>query len=613
MEVSLNVGTGSLGLQSLVKQQRDSLSAASNSNPSLSKSALGGEKASQSFSNVLEQTSQATSSPDRSSTPKKETEVQKNPNRPIRGQNKATAKQQQKTQANVNRGFNSSEVPTDSEIVLDEASGLLRSRTIPVQAKLPNGIEEIDFNEISQEIPVDQAAMMKFLISMKSELGIEPQDILNAMDNLTTEELMKAPEDTMTQVLNGLDLGNAERERAGQLYQTMLKETAVAKLSGWARTNGQDVNMKVMGPEEIKQQKLLASLDRMNQQFFVQDRPVDSQFISTDEMMVTGEQKQGQPVNALPPMADPRSYPSNKGIDQKRKDDFKMPEFFPVVAAPITTQVPGESSTGSVVQAQSLQGLQNAAFMNPAGKTSLEPVGAFSKSPEMIQSMNVASGAVPVTVAVEDDAEWGDSGEESESDSSTFQTGQPQAAIKPGGNLFTQSAMAAPVIAKPGEESANVRNLIQGAQILIQKGGGEMKVKMQPEGMGEVDLKVSVHQGRVDVQMLTDNNDIKKLLESGLSDLKESLVGHKLNLDTVKVDVAQKFHPDLGSQLEQQQREMAREFLGQFRQQNQSNRSGFMDVTGLKNYGARSKVQTPSDVPAASRARETSRRLDLVA
>ncbi|HEX4922852.1 MAG TPA: flagellar hook-length control protein FliK, partial [Bdellovibrionales bacterium] len=166
---------------------------------------------------------------------------------------------------------------------------------------------------------------------------------------------------------------------------------------------------------------------------------------------------------------------------------------------------------------------------------------------------------------------------------------------------------------KPGDEAANVRQVIQNAQLLIQKGGGEMKIQMSPEGMGHVDLKVSVQDGKVDIKMLTENTETKKLLESGLSDLRENLIGHKLNIDSVKVDVAQKFQPDLDSQLAQQQREMAREFLGQFRQQNQANRQGFADTTGLKSYGKRSKTMTPADVPAAARARDNSRRLDLVA
>ena len=61
---------------------------------------------------------------------------------------------------------------------------------------------------------------------------------------------------------------------------------------------------------------------------------------------------------------------------------------------------------------------------------------------------------------------------------------------------------------------------------MIKDGGGEMKIQMNPEGLGEVNLKVLVEDGNVNIEMIADNKDAKKLMEKGLLDLKANLAQH---------------------------------------------------------------------------------------
>ena len=165
------------------------------------------------------------------------------------------------------------------------------------------------------------------------------------------------------------------------------------------------------------------------------------------------------------------------------------------------------------------------------------------------------------------------------------------------------------------DDQANVRNVLQGAQLLVQKGGGEMTVKLTPEGMGTVDVKVLVKDGKVDIQMFADSVEAKKLLESGLDDLKGSLLQHKLSLENVKVDaVNTKLGTALDQQFANQERESAREFLGQFREFNNSRRNAFHDIGDLKGYGSsKSKQLRPEDVQMPSTSKARNKRLDLVA
>jgi flagellar hook-length control protein FliK len=135
----------------------------------------------------------------------------------------------------------------------------------------------------------------------------------------------------------------------------------------------------------------------------------------------------------------------------------------------------------------------------------------------------------------------------------------------------------------------NVQNLIENAKILSQKGGGEMQMKLTPEGLGEVQLKVTVANGKVDLELKSQNQEVKKMLESTLSELKSSLAQHSLSIDKVKVDVGTQDSTSSGDSFLKQfqmndNREQARQFLGQCRDNNFSQRNNMLDLPGFKNY-----------------------------
>src|SRR5690606_27235591 len=129
----------------------------------------------------------------------------------------------------------------------------------------------------------------------------------------------------------------------------------------------------------------------------------------------------------------------------------------------------------------------------------------------------------------------------------------------------------------------NVEKIMTQAQTLAQKGGGEMKIQLNPEGLGEIHLKVHVKEGQVGLQMLTESQDAKKLIESSLNELKLALGEHKLNLNDIKVDVSQKMSQEMLQQ--DARREDAREFLSQFRQFNEGFKQAFgASGDAVRNY-----------------------------
>ncbi|AZZ37864.1 hypothetical protein CIK05_14000 [Bdellovibrio sp. qaytius] len=105
----------------------------------------------------------------------------------------------------------------------------------------------------------------------------------------------------------------------------------------------------------------------------------------------------------------------------------------------------------------------------------------------------------------------------------------------------TEAAAGAAATAKPNGDTdamkdANVREVMNQAKYLVTAGGGEMTVKMTPEGMGEVNLKVMLDNGKINIEMNAQDKSVKKMLEDNLSDLKSSLATHQMRVEHVKIN-----------------------------------------------------------------------------
>lgn len=121
------------------------------------------------------------------------------------------------------------------------------------------------------------------------------------------------------------------------------------------------------------------------------------------------------------------------------------------------------------------------------------------------------------------------------------------------------------------EESreANIDEIMSQARYLVKKGGGEVTVKMSPEGMGEVQLKVLLQDGKLNVEMQTQDKNVKKLIEESLSDLKSGLAAHRLSLEHVKIDTVNATNADNNTQFQSNLNQghsqgQAREFWNDF-------------------------------------------------
>ncbi|MFL5813528.1 MAG: flagellar hook-length control protein FliK, partial [Bdellovibrionia bacterium] len=97
--------------------------------------------------------------------------------------------------------------------------------------------------------------------------------------------------------------------------------------------------------------------------------------------------------------------------------------------------------------------------------------------------------------------------------------------------------------------SSNIRNITS-------QGGGEIRVKLHPENLGELHLRIVTDGKQVGIHVQASDDKARKILEESLSDLKDSLSKHQLSLGSVDFAVGQAqgtFSSDMGNDSRQSQ------------------------------------------------------------
>lgn len=99
---------------------------------------------------------------------------------------------------------------------------------------------------------------------------------------------------------------------------------------------------------------------------------------------------------------------------------------------------------------------------------------------------------------------------------------------------------AAPVRVAP--LAAEVQEKVQaGIKVSLEQGGGEVKMKLNPESLGEVRIKLNVASGVVRAEIIVESSEVKRIIEADSSFLRDSLGAHGLTLDKCVVEVGRSF------------------------------------------------------------------------
>jgi flagellar hook-length control protein FliK len=494
-----------------------------------------------------------------------------------------------------------------------------------------------------------QKVMQKFMDSMESEFGIPPERIVEAMTELSDPQLLASPEDTASQVIAKLDLSPEDSEKAQAMYMSMLLQ-----LSGTLP--------QIRDPEPLlpKEKMLMAataglggreylsarerkaalnqSLDQMNQKFFMKE-PVQGQIV-TDPLSSDLSKDLGQLSQETDFKLNSYIHPK-KGIDVQKLQTYEQIKSIPTADVSATKANSAEALNQQSSDADQMDLLKGLSALAAAAGALSEAVKEDPGNQAALKMEKVVDG---IDTKMMMNSEFGKIGENLEQSSdfgnSNSDEGKPQ--DQDSSKAFSRSMSVeksdffinpkatsemtntslnqktsfdipqiAPATTQVGgekESDINIKQIMNQTQYMIKKGGGEATVRMSPEGLGQVHLKVILNEGKVNIQMSAENNEAKKIIESHIGDLKATLNTHKLSVDQVKVDVGnqlanQNDNSQNSSQFRQDPgREQARQFLGQFRDENSNRRDPFYEMPGIKSYADKTRGPDPLKSSAESRS-----------
>lgn len=110
-----------------------------------------------------------------------------------------------------------------------------------------------------------------------------------------------------------------------------------------------------------------------------------------------------------------------------------------------------------------------------------------------------------------------------------------------------------PAKSPPVNQQDVVRQIVEQAKLTLRPGQSEMVLRLRPEHLGELTLKISEASGNISAVFQSNNPEVRQVIEAALPQLKQDLGQQGIKIDTISVisDAAQFF--DQGRQQQQQQ------------------------------------------------------------
>ncbi len=103
-------------------------------------------------------------------------------------------------------------------------------------------------------------------------------------------------------------------------------------------------------------------------------------------------------------------------------------------------------------------------------------------------------------------------------------------------NTNVEKKAATLEVKSESQNSAQVNQILQQAKYLITRGGGEVTVTMTPEGLGEVHLKVILENGKMNLELNTQDKAVESLIKDSLAHLRSSLADQQINVEHVTLN-----------------------------------------------------------------------------
>ena len=454
-------------------------------------------------------------------------------------------------------------------------------------------------------------AIRKFMDSFESEFGVPPEEMVEAMSQLTTQDLEKPPEKTVDTLIAKLDLEPQDEAKAKQMYMGLVVQlkqidTRVAMPQAHDDMLSQLSAQRVQLSAE-KKEVMGSQVKDLSDKFWM--RGAQAEKTMSPEMnqlqvreflkkMVTAEsagidgQAQVEMPEAMSSTENLMKRIKSEGAEESSSEDLAeldsqedfqfMPESSGMKALERNNSAQDANAQG---HGKDQHKSNEEAGTKIKGGISKEAIMAEFKKlgikPEQMQTKKIEKADVEALLNL-------DPGSLPQSKFESLKSIMPAAPLQPVAEM------------SPSQKMENMQQVVNQAQILLKNGGGEVKVEMTPEGMGKVQLKLQLIDGKVQLHMNTETKEAKKLIESSMSELKQSLAAHQLSMDLVKVDVVHKptasheARNDLQNQMQNfmdhQQRDGTKQFWQQFNE-NFGNRQARDNMFDAQNINSPAKNQ----------------------
>lgn len=558
--------------------------------------------------------------------------------------------------------------PNEESQVVDSPEADSHQSTSSVSSDV-NSYENPDSEENKNRTAAatKQAVMNVFFEKMQTEVGVSPNQIMEAFAKLSVSELVGPPEESAEKVIEQLNLQGIEKEKAHGLYNEMLALTAAVGMSQYLGKNENQADIAVLNKDQARRKALDESLLKMSDRFFMTGAEQNPRIMAGADMgrgieayqrFESSEKNQNQNQSPLTltvagtqvpiesaslgsdsVIANPSSSTGTTDLFgmQSTNTEMQTPDFTNLKASSLssTSEMQGFGSELEtlnsdlpVVENNSSASASKSQIMNTTGPNLNGFVSPTDIPTDVeVQSLDAFEGPLgqegekleglagsvnsELTTDVSKDKDSDLEGDGQNEDLKSQMHVNSQEAHK-STKAKSEFIVGAPK-ATEAEVQSNVKELISQAQFLVKKGGGEMKVALNPEGLGEVNLKVSMNNGQVNVEMVTGSEEAKKIIEKGLGELRDNLAMHKMHLDSIKIENSKELSNQLANHQQDLERGYQQKFLNDFKERNQNMRGEMYGLPGPRVPGSQTKDQAANLIYANQKRKDSSRRLDLVA
>lgn len=230
-------------------------------------------------------------------------------------------------------------------------------------------------------------------------------------------------------------------------------------------------------------------------------------------------------------------------------------------AAPLTAASPESASSGTQEEghhADSEKGKERFNLMYRENrhqvllKLKIEPHSedqrsAFDSAPgqarKLMEFENHRLTASQLSEAVKSGEDSADTETEPQADSDLMITVREN----PAGTRITARISPTPVAHDLVQVDDLFEQIVERAKLMVKVNGAEMNIDLKPDSLGKLSIKVLFEDGLLTARFVTDNHQVKQMLESNLNTLRHNLENQGIKVDRTEVEVQVGNQTDFGA------------------------------------------------------------------